>query len=637
MSKSKKAPIAAHPAFPAVVALWFATLLGLGSLVVPIVVFEQLVSATGLSSIVASLAPPLGMTARLGIAAIAALLGGGLGLFLARKVSAGGRCKNAPVVVRKREDRLDREPAKRPISAHEELGPDSLDSPLGKKVQAEEVVAEEPLEAEFEHVEEAPEPVAEEPASEPAFAGKTIPGRRRAFSVNDESSKSEYLEFVPLPGGDEALDEPHLAVRNDDLMPLDLDEFVDEDEADHEDLSALANLRRSLSNETLATSLARSDEADVAEEDEVPSDDVAAPAPRPFDAPAVEAEREEAPAPAAFAIPEIAEPAAEEPLEPVVPEDSEPGDVASRPLGELGMVELVERFARALQNTPRPEETEAVEEAELVEDVEPAAAEAVTFEPAPVVEQPVVVDDMPVEEPVEATAQEEPAQGEIAVAEEEVAAAAPMVFRRQVSAPVAQPEEESVETVEDAAPPSFEAAPQVPKMLQSFAGIEDDEEDEDDDHFPSFKLPSAAPAPSPAQPRVRLDTAPPRAFDEEDDSSEDAYPSLLSMRGRIGESQGFVRIEDDGVAPADEEPVVVFPGQENTARPASDGPTRDPAMGQKFAPPQQDAPAPRRFDAPAEPQQFGAPKAAATPADRSETEQALRDALIKLQRMSGAA
>ena len=41
-SSQVKAPISAHPLFPAIVALWFAALLGVGSLVLPVVLFEKL-------------------------------------------------------------------------------------------------------------------------------------------------------------------------------------------------------------------------------------------------------------------------------------------------------------------------------------------------------------------------------------------------------------------------------------------------------------------------------------------------------------------------------------------------------------------------------------------------------------------
>jgi len=62
--KADKQPISLHPAFPFIVALWFAALLGLGSLVVPVELIETVVVRSGLSSIVPPTAPPLGFTAR---------------------------------------------------------------------------------------------------------------------------------------------------------------------------------------------------------------------------------------------------------------------------------------------------------------------------------------------------------------------------------------------------------------------------------------------------------------------------------------------------------------------------------------------------------------------------------------------
>ena len=65
---AKQAPISSHPFFAAVVALWFAALLGLGSLVLPVALFEKAATATGLSSIISAAQPPLGTTARIAIA-----------------------------------------------------------------------------------------------------------------------------------------------------------------------------------------------------------------------------------------------------------------------------------------------------------------------------------------------------------------------------------------------------------------------------------------------------------------------------------------------------------------------------------------------------------------------------------------
>ncbi len=42
-----KAPISSHPAFPAIVALWFAALLGLGTLILPVGLLERLAASRG--------------------------------------------------------------------------------------------------------------------------------------------------------------------------------------------------------------------------------------------------------------------------------------------------------------------------------------------------------------------------------------------------------------------------------------------------------------------------------------------------------------------------------------------------------------------------------------------------------------
>tara|TARA_R110002072_G_scaffold121321_9_gene254924 strand:- start:9098 stop:10501 length:1404 start_codon:yes stop_codon:yes gene_type:complete len=79
-------PLTAHPAFPAIVALWFAALLGLGTFVVPPANFEGLVVGSGLADLIPAAAPPLGDTARIAISAVAALLGALLGLAIAARI-----------------------------------------------------------------------------------------------------------------------------------------------------------------------------------------------------------------------------------------------------------------------------------------------------------------------------------------------------------------------------------------------------------------------------------------------------------------------------------------------------------------------------------------------------------------------
>lgn len=115
--QSDKAPISTHPAFPAIVALWFACLLGLGSLVLPMALFERLAALTGIAALVPAAEPPLGSTARTLIALAGALAGAAAGLLLARQVARS----QEPGAGRQISARPDAREC-RPIAAHAELG-----------------------------------------------------------------------------------------------------------------------------------------------------------------------------------------------------------------------------------------------------------------------------------------------------------------------------------------------------------------------------------------------------------------------------------------------------------------------------------------------------------------------------------
>ena len=91
MTSSSSRPLSSHPAFPVVVALWFAALLGGGTFVLPASVFESVAGATGLAEIVPAAQPPLGDTARLAISIAAAILGALIGLFIAWQVRRASR------------------------------------------------------------------------------------------------------------------------------------------------------------------------------------------------------------------------------------------------------------------------------------------------------------------------------------------------------------------------------------------------------------------------------------------------------------------------------------------------------------------------------------------------------------------
>ena len=77
--------ISRHPLFPAIVALWFAALLGLGGFALSIAALEALVLAGHVDALVPAAAPPLGATARLAMALGLGLVGAAIGFVLARR------------------------------------------------------------------------------------------------------------------------------------------------------------------------------------------------------------------------------------------------------------------------------------------------------------------------------------------------------------------------------------------------------------------------------------------------------------------------------------------------------------------------------------------------------------------------
>ena len=91
MTSSSSRPLSSLPAFPLLVALWFAALLGAGTFVLPAAIFESAASATGLADIIPAAQPPLGTTARLAITLAAAGLGALIGLFVAWQVRRASR------------------------------------------------------------------------------------------------------------------------------------------------------------------------------------------------------------------------------------------------------------------------------------------------------------------------------------------------------------------------------------------------------------------------------------------------------------------------------------------------------------------------------------------------------------------
>lgn len=136
--RRRPAPIRAHPAFPTLVALWFAALLGIGSLLFPA---HPLIRLAGL----ASASPMVGLAAKIAIAVVAGLLGYGLGLLIARKLARGGArtMREEPDARHHPTMRdIEAEGPRQPILAHEELGDEGL-GPVWEDEPAEDHITEE--------------------------------------------------------------------------------------------------------------------------------------------------------------------------------------------------------------------------------------------------------------------------------------------------------------------------------------------------------------------------------------------------------------------------------------------------------------------------------------------------------------
>jgi hypothetical protein len=177
-------PVSAHPAFPAIVALWFAALLGLGTIVMPAVVLEQIATATGLASVFPPAEPPLDWAGRGLFALLSAMLGLIGGLVLARRVA---QVQDAGRPASRRRTPAGRSAPPRPLSVHEDLGEDAI--------------------------------------APPADAPRA--GRRRALTMTEETPVSDFLSAAPLPGESDVseLPEDPMSERPSDFDPPHADEL----------------------------------------------------------------------------------------------------------------------------------------------------------------------------------------------------------------------------------------------------------------------------------------------------------------------------------------------------------------------------------------------------------------------------
>lgn len=286
-------PISAHPAFPAIVALWFSALLGLGSLVLPASLPDRIVELTGLAALLPVLEPPLGIAARAVIALAMTVAGAALGLAVARRIAA---VQDTPRPARRNRARVEREneaPGRRPISALEELG-DDLERFTNDTHAREQ-------------------------------RDQNAGVRRRALSMVDERNDRPWVPDVPLPGADLGGCEQPLSLAN--TIPV--------AEPGPLELAPFAHIANEPKPE-LAWFAPTTDAPSATAQSEPPAPTFATSSPAPFSQPAVPDPGEP-----------LAPPSPPSPMTPPMPQST---DVACRPLAELGVVELIERLALAMHN-----------------------------------------------------------------------------------------------------------------------------------------------------------------------------------------------------------------------------------------------------------------------------------------------
>ena len=542
---ASRLPISLHPAFPAVVALWFAALLGLGSMVLPVVLIERVVEMTGLAALVPAATPPLGFMARGLIALASAATGAAIGVAIARRVA---RAHDAG---RPSRGRTFAKGARRPIDVNAELGGEGLVNGFGLPVN-----------------------------------------RRRALAIAEDDRPSDFLYMAPLPGDDEygrapAFDEQSVAPQVVD-EPLELSDAL-EDIAETGEPGAPGRSKAAAPDEDSPMTLMQDfqplppEPRGEARQEFRPAPTKAAAEPLPFSAPSLarrtlqESARLPEPEPATsehepdeteLSVPGRFEPA------PATPQ-TQPfrGDWSSAPLGELGLVQLVQRLGASLER--RREWLTRAGFATPMPLLTPAAG----FDPAPA----------------------------------EEAAQAMAAFFGKPSDDAEGDDELGIH----AEPAAMASASPRPNPLGSWPTGDDDE---DFDVMPSFTLP------------LRKSVAPTIAFDEpepenDDDiegagvaTPDDSFSSLLTMRNPFAaRDDGFVRIDLSDAEEDTVEPAVVFPGHH-----------RDSA----FVPAAAGQAETRAFDPPAGLGAGSTPRATATPPD---ADAALRAALATLQRMSGTA
>lgn len=597
-------PITRHPLFPAIVALWFGALFGLGSLAIRPALLEAFVLKFHIDLLVPAAAPPLGVTARILFSMALAVVGGCIGAIVSRSLT---RPKAEPRERKRTASAAAARDEVRRYAAYVSADPD----PYG--LQQEE--AEQPVPA----------------------------GRRRALAIDEDYGPVYHHEMAPLPGG-----APQIL----DVTDFDFVQAQDAAEAAAAAAPAGAlDLSGFLSSEEQTTARDGGEKGLSMNGDFSAVDGMAR---RGFDAPAQPAVEQPAFAQPAFAQPVFEQPVFEQPA-PAAPAFAPPAQqFAAAPAWEAPVQDEAE-FAPPPAYVP-PLGVAPAEPLDLGQPLDLGAPEAA----APVAAASPAAFIAPTGEVAERIAS---AALEMLSQVELIERLALSLQRRRaaeaqpvVAAPAPAPAPAFAEPAPFAAPqlapfaapqPAAFAAPQ-PEMPAAMRPVSLDIHEAEDDDFSSLLPPRQFAMPVAESVTPAPVAAAPAASEDEEDLLADGYSSLLGL-SRPAPRAEFVRVDEPEDHAGAIEPVVVFPGQAlraavHAAMPASMAtPPVPPVMPSvpvaAVAAPAEGADPARRFDGPAtaNPAAPAAAPASYAPVpahDREEAERALRTALSTLQRMS---
>lgn len=675
MAKSKRKasnaqPITAHPLFPAVVALWFGALFGLGSLAVRPSLLEAAVIASRIDLLIPAAAPPLGVTARILVALGLSAVGSALGLMIARRITrpkvevrqrkrTGVAREEAELQYRARDAHPDA-PARRPISAHDELN--SEESPTGG------VLAGRRRALAVELPEEAfvPHDMAPLPGAAPQIfeigdleLGAGVADSSQPFAPRDEPAPLDLGSFAQpveatnaTPVQSVALDWSAAPAASSFSAPMELPAAMQAPDTRQQFQPAVADAAPAAGVQPPAeTASPRQIFGMTATDDHLPQEFVQAAG---FKTSVFEVE-EAAPlfpdralpptTPLDFSRPtslaEMAEPVAQLATAPQAAAEPVPTAAASAPaaaplppLSTLGMTDLAARLAESMLRRRAARAEQAASDMAAPEpEPEPIIAEPAPYTPfaqyAPSEPLPApFAKPVPVAEPAAVVA--------VAAPEEPVAPAVIPRFTVSESAP--QPVD---------VPPAPLAMPAALRPLTLDQPLADDEDDVLASLLPPRHLSMPTAEPEGAEPVPAAETV---VAEDEALGAEDKCGSLLDLGLAALARPQFVRIEEPEADAAAFEPVVIFPGQAPLGAIAA-APFAGSAAGSYAPATPAFSPSPAPFAAPADSapfRQFDAPSSlgagqpvvnpgAAAALDPAETERALRAALSNLQRMSGAA